>query len=92
MAFDRELEEREEKYRRDQDQSVRDDAAALILKGYTREEAMAKALDINEHQQAAQNDPTGVLGTLAEAQSPATPTENPAQARAIASALRKKSS
>lgn len=92
MAFDRDLEEKEERYRQAQDQSVRDDAAALILEGYTREEAMAKALDINEHQQAADNDPTGVLGTLAEAQSPAAPTGNPAQIRAIASALRKKSS
>lgn len=87
MAADIHLEEQELQFEIDQKKSISYNAAILIQDGHTEEAAMAKAKDINVNQQAADNDPTGTLGTLAEAQSPEAPAGKEAQTHAIASRL-----
>lgn len=91
MGSDLHLEAAEAEYRKGQEKSILEDAAVFVRRGYSRGAAMAKAREINQNQREADDDITGVLGTLAEAQSPVPPVDNPAQTRAIAEALRKTS-
>lgn len=70
--------------------NIAHDAAILILKGYTREEAIDKATDIAREQAIAVSDVTGVHGTLEEAQSPSASGMDEKQISAIQRELLKK--
>lgn len=87
MAADIHLEDAEEKYQEDLKESIAHDAAIFVQNGYSEADAIAKAKEVSTNQQAAANDSTGVLATLAEAQSPKQPEGKEAQTKAIASRL-----
>ncbi len=87
MTKDQHLEDQEWQYRAANNKLIALDAAVLIQQGYTEAAALAKARQINENQQEAIGDSTGVLETLAEAQSPKAPVEKAAQTKAIAARL-----
>lgn len=88
MNKDEHLEEQERLYQEANEKRILDDAAALVRQGYERPDAVKKARDINQAQQDALNDPTGVLETLAEARSPEAPTDNVPKTIAIAASLK----
>lgn len=92
MTKDEHLEQQEEQYRESKERLIEEDAAVFVQQGYSRNAALSKARDISDNQQAAVDDLTGVLGTLEEAQSPTPPDGTTAKTKAIAAALRKKSS
>ena len=87
MTKDQHLEDQQQQFREDNNQLIAFDAAVLIQRGYTEEAALTKACEINENQQEALGDPTGVLATLAEARSPNAPSDQVAQTKAIAARL-----
>lgn len=87
MNKDQHLEEQEEQYRESVARSIAHDAAILVQQGYSRNAALAKAAHIRDNQLAAEEDPTGALGTLAESQSPAQPVGKERQTDAIAAEL-----
>lgn len=87
MNKDQHIEDQEEQYREANNASIAYDAAVLIQQGYTERQALAKAHEINQNQQAAAVDPTGVAATLNESQSPAPSAETLAQTKAIAARL-----
>lgn len=90
MTKDQHLEEQERQYQESVEKSIAHDAAALVQQGFTRLQALAKAREINDNQHAAEMDPTGAMGTLAEAQSPTPPAGKERQTAAIAAQLVKK--
>ncbi len=90
MTKDEHLEQQEEQYRESVDKLIAQDAAVFVQQGYSRGAALAKAREISENQRAAEDDPTGALGTLAESQSPAQPIGKEGQTKAIAADLLKK--
>lgn len=81
------IEAQEEQYREANNASIAYDAAVLIQQGYSEKAALAKAHEINQNQQTAAVDATGVAATLTESQSPALSEETLAQAKAIAARL-----
>lgn len=87
MNKDQHLEEQEEKFRDTINESIAKDAAIFVQQGSTRIEALAKAATISDNQLEALNDPTGVLETLAESQSPVQPIGKEWQTKAIAAEL-----
>lgn len=89
MGYDIHLEQAEEEYQKANRLAISLDAAVFVRRGYSRPAAMAKAREISETQREADDDIRGVIGTLAEAQSPIPPADNPAQTQAIAKSLRK---
>jgi hypothetical protein len=90
MNKDQHLEDQEEQYRESVAKSIAHDAAVFVQQGYSRNAALAKATQISDNQLAAEEDPTGTLGTLAESQSPAQPVGKEGQTNAIAAELFKK--
>lgn len=55
------------------------DAAILIQQGHSRSSAIREAKEIADWQNDADNDSTGAIGTLSEAQSPPMPADPAAQ-------------
>lgn len=90
MTKDQHLEDQEQQYREDVAGAIAHDAAVLVQRGYSREQALAKAKHISDNQQEAESDPTGVLATLSESQSPTPPVGKGAKTAAIAADLRNK--
>lgn len=76
-----------EQYQDAVDNSIALDAAKLVQKGYSRPAALAKASEINAYQREAEEDPTGTIQTLAEAQSTPQPEGKQNQTHAIAAEL-----
>ena len=69
------------------DWAICHDAAILVIDGHSRDSAIKKATEIFGTQREAENDPTGTIGTLAEAQSPEVLAGRKAQVKAIAQDL-----
>ncbi|WP_321920148.1 hypothetical protein [Paraburkholderia tropica] len=88
MTKDQHLQDQEDQYQEALVDAICNDAAAFVIDGYTREQAVEKAKAINQRQQEADTDPTSALATLAEAQSPTQHAERGAQIAAIADELR----
>ncbi len=89
MVSDVHLEQQVGAIRDERAESIAIDAAILVLKGWSREEAVEKAASVLYHQNEADNDITGVKATLEEAQSPELDSSNTkkAQIQAIAGEL-----
>jgi len=87
MTKDQYIEDQEQEYRASNNKLIAYDAAVLIQQGFLEKDALTKARQINDNQQAAAVDPTGALATLAESQSPTPPVGMAAQTAAIAARL-----
>lgn len=87
MTSDLDLLQKEQDYEEARNKAVCDNAAVLVRKGWSRDEALDKAKSIELAQQEGYNDPRGVLGLLAEAQSPDVPSEKKHQLAAISKEL-----
>lgn len=87
MNKDQHIQDQEDQHREANNASIAHDAAVLIQQGYSEREALAKAHEINQNQQAATVDPTGVAATLTESQSPDPSAEKLAQTKTIAARL-----
>ncbi|WP_155740776.1 hypothetical protein [Burkholderia territorii] len=90
MTKDQYLEDQEDQYQEAAVDAICKDAAAFVIGGFTREEAVERAQAIGQCQQEASTDPTGAFATLPEAQSPTQHEERKAQIAVIADELRKK--
>lgn len=87
MTSDLALQNAEDKFNEARAWAICHDAAILVIDGHSRDSAIRKATEIFDTQQQARNDPTGTIGTLAEAQSPNMHAGRDAQVKAIAQEL-----
>ena len=87
MTSDLALQDAEDEFNEARDLAICHDAAIFVIDGYSRDSAIKKATEIFGTQQEAGNDPTGTIGTLAEAQSPNMQAGKGAQVKAIAQEL-----
>ncbi len=87
MTSDLALQDAEDEFNEAREWAICHDAAILVIAGYSRDLAIKKATEIFGTQQEAENDPTGTIGTLAEAQSPNMHAGRDAQVKAIAQEL-----